>query len=826
MRWLAASILSCALFVAVALGTFLPLRDVAGIQYIFVWSGAQKLLLGSTVATLALTLTFDAIVRLTRRQNPEQVVTARAGRWLAPMAAPGVCVLGLLPAVPDIGERGAVLGYFLYDLRWWWLGGGVLWTLLRIDALLSSPARRRVAAFNTIPPRVRLLLFDAALLVLIVLCGALSTRHLRFAPGLHGDEPKYIRYCEVWYQGGGFEVSALVPFRELPLDSTSHVLRNLTLFVRAVGEETRALGGDLRRFLEDPGGFAWNRARRSDGFVTGKRGGKYQIYMPGTSLFLFPGYFVDRHLLALPHPEDGEFPAQLYMTYLSMLLLHGLSAVVLFRVLRRVLSSDALGLFWSAMAMLTLPTSAFAFQFYPEVPALLVILGVVSYVWFHATRPRWIAAAAAGGAAGGLAWFHPRFLLVSLVLIVAGTICTSTRRARLTFIGAAAFALLSVMAFAYRVTGSWMPTALWDAPGADATLNLQAAPVTIFGYALDRMWGTSPHTPLFLAAVPGLAVLARQSPAAAAFIVALGLALAVPAAAHTLSAAGGTPGRLIVAVVPLFIVPVAVLVRRFWASCALQVATVVAVVISLEAAFSYNWHHLKVMGSMRSMGASGWRLNLAFPVVSGGGWTDFPANVALFWVLIGILTTATVLALLYAGKSRGQRVRLRRGWIPAATLVAIVAVAAVATAFNRRWMHPDYLLPDDRARQSAAQALVALDQCRVCFATRDSAIDWRWLEPNAAEGVNLETSTEGGRANVRVVLNGPEGALRFGRIRADFGDGSGTAWTGVVGSRSLVHTYATPGEYSVVVWLQLRNGEMRASRQTVFARAARGTYDR
>jgi hypothetical protein len=36
-----------------------------------------------------------------------------------------------------------------------------------------------------------------------------------------------------------------------------------------------------------------------------------------------------------------------------------------------------------------------------------------------------------------------------------------------------------------------------------------------------------------------------------------------------------------------------------------------------------------------------------------------------------------------------------------------------------------------------------------------------------------------------------------------------------VTGRELVHTYDGPGKYTVVVWLQLRNGEMRADRRAV-----------
>jgi hypothetical protein len=371
------------------------------------------------------------------------------------------------------------------------------------------------------------------------------------------------------------------------------------------------------------------------------------------------------------------------------------------------------------------------------------------------------------------------------------------------------------MMFAYRVTGSFMPTALWDAPGSEPTLNLAAAPVTVLGYALDRTWGMAPHTPLVLAAVPGLAVLARESWRLSLLVLLPGLALAIPAAAHTLSAAGTTPGRLIVAIVPLLFLPVAVLVRRFWASRALRAAVCVALVISLETAFTYNWHHIKIMGSMRATGASGWRPNLAFPVVSGGGWTDFPANVTLFFVVTGLLAAATILAWALSRRRAGERLGKHQRLLAGGTVAAIVLAAIGGTSFNRRWVYGDYLMDDLAARRAAAAALVARDDCRLCFATRDAAIDWRWLEPNAADMVEVDATARARTASIRVALKGGGGPLGFGRMRAEFGDGSATRWTGIVETGEIRHTYARPGDYSVVVWVQLRNGEMRAGRARV-----------
>ncbi len=815
MTWLLASVVSCVLFNAAAFGTFVPLTDRTGTQYLYVWPGAATLALSSAAMGLSLVAAYLAVARAAVRLAPANVSAARAGTWLAPFAAIGLVALGILPAAPGMGEPFAFVGYLFYDLRWWWLAALTVLGLIQVERLVGHPIGRRLASIQTWSPHARLLLLDAVLFVVVTGCAAASTRYLRFDPGIHGDEPKYLRYCEVWYQGGGFEVSARKPFRDLPLDGESNVLGNAVALGRALRQESAAMVQDVGAFLHDPRGFQWNRARRLEGFVEGKRGGYYQIYLPGFSAFLFPAYFLDRHVLALRPTTGGEFPAELILCNMTVLFLFGLCAVALFRLLRHALQSDALAFVWAAVGILTLPTAAFAFQFYPELVALLFAILVTTYVWFHAPQSVALMAAAAGVATAGLAWLHPRFLPLSLCLGFSAIVRTRSPESRLAFLGAAGLVFFTVTAFAYRVTGSWMPTALWDAPGSEATLRLEAAPLAVLGYALHRIWGMAPHTPLLLGALPGLAILARLSFAQALYLLTVCLALTVPAAAHTLNAAGGSPGRLIVAIVPLLIWPVAVVVRRFWSSIAVRTVTIVALVVALESAISYNWNHIKIMGSMRSTGMSGWRLNLAFPLVSGGGWSDSPLNVLLLALILTAVGAATIAAFLLA--RRRQDAGPAPGFWPtgAVTLVLIVVLSGAATAFNRDWTTWEYFLEGPVARRMATEALVEHDRCRICFGTRARAIDWRWLEPNTTDRVNIEVSTESLTANVRVVLAGAEGAPPFGRVRADFGDGADALWTGIVEEGRLTHRYKQPGTYVLVVWLQLRSGDMRADRRTL-----------
>ena len=51
----------------------------------------------------------------------------------------------------------------------------------------------------------------------LLLFAIVSSPHLRFTSVLHGDEPKYIRYAESFYQGLGVDVGHQREFDELTL---------------------------------------------------------------------------------------------------------------------------------------------------------------------------------------------------------------------------------------------------------------------------------------------------------------------------------------------------------------------------------------------------------------------------------------------------------------------------------------------------------------------------------------------------------------------------------------------------------------------------------
>jgi len=505
------------------------------------------------------------------------------------------------------------------------------------------------------------------------------------------------------------------------------------------------------------------------------------------------------------------------MTNVMMLLVFGFCGVALFRLLRLLLLSDALAVLWAVIGVITLPTGAFAFQFYPELVALLILLIVSRFLLARAPSAAPVDAVAAGAACASLGWLHPRFLLLSLALALVGFIRTGGG-ARRAFAVAYCIVLLSVMGFDYRVTGSWLPTARWDKANLEGNLNPLAVPGNLVGYLFHRTWGLFPHSLLLLAATPGLFVLWRRSPYFVIILVVCALCLGVPAAGHTLSAAAGTPGRLVLAVVSPFIWPIALVVRRFWSSAVVRGGAVVLAVVSIETASSYNWTHKKHLGPIQGTGFSGWKPNLMFPNVDVDLSAWSAASVIVFAVLVLLIAALSIAAWRLNGfpELSDSEKRPASRWPAALPFAVAPMIFVVLTGIMGSWYHTEYLMDDGNARRAAARALVSLDRCRVCFTSREGPIDWTSLNPNRADAMSVEVTVVRRRAGLRVKLEGHDDQMpRFARIRVDFGDGRPVTWSGIVDEGRYEHEYQQSGTYSVVTWLQLRDGRTRLDRRTI-----------
>jgi len=824
--WLLASIAGSLAFTFVALGTFVPLRDADGLQYLFVWAGGTTLSVASLLVCLTLAAAFISVRLAARDAGGVRRADARSGRWMAPVVVLALAPLGILPAAPGVGERAAPLAYFLYDLRWWWAAAAVGWSAWRAHALVGRQVERWIsrAGFEAWPARRRQRLLSLFIFAIAVCWPLATTPHLRFSGGFHGDEPKYLRYCETWYQGVGLDISAKARLPEDPRSVRPHVLRNILLFARAVGQDVRQLASDIGAFAADPRGFRWNRAEGTAGFLTGKSGsGVYQLHQPGLSALLFPGYFIDRLFFGRTAGYQEEFPDELPLTHATLLAWLGVAAVALFRLLLNAIGSELVAWLASVVAVTSLPVSAFAFQFYPEVPAAAIVLIVVNAVWFGSLGKSgsdagadgsFLRAALIGAAAGFLPWLHPRFLAVSFVLAGAG-VWRARGPARRGLASGYLAGLVSCLALIYHISGSWMPDALYRASEGDVAIESSRILGNLIAYGVHGTWGLVPHAP-WLAAVPaGLAVLLRRDRAAAFFVATVVLALAVPASGHSLIAAAGTPGRLVMAVVPLLMWPVGLLVRAFWSACAIRALAAGAVVLSLHAALAYNWSHRKELGAMHDASVSGWKPNLAFPEIRDVFDPAQPGFLLMFGVVMVLLAAAAIAYVRAAARPVAGHARVRSCAVTSIVLfVATVGAASAATGSRGRWTRPEYLVGSDVAHRRAAEALVSQGRCRVCFTSRRSQVDWTWLTPNPAREPQIRWAVEDRVLLLDVDLGSDGGLPGFGRVLVDFGDGSTTGWAGVVGLRELTHPYAGAGEFRVVISVELPGG-LRVERPVV-----------
>lgn len=797
--------------VIVALSTFVPLGAGSGLEYLFIAPDLRDFLLTWATLSLGLAAGRRGLLAVASRHAPDRIAEIREGRWLSPLVGLALLPLGLVPSVPGVGHYGAPAAFFLYDLRWWWCAILVAWTIVRADAAMGAPVATWIRRVGQWPVTGRRLLADSILFTLVMAWAVVTTPSLRPAGALQGDEPKYVRYCETWYQGGGLEVSGKAYFSDERLDAPPRVLATIPLLARTIGQESVDLVRDLRAFARAPRGFRWNRVEGDDGFVAGKHGGLYQIYQPGVSALLFPGYFLDRYLLGLDRGYQGEFPSELTMTDTVMLLMYGVCAVALFRLLLRTGVGGCAAAVWAAVGTMTLPAAAFAFQLYPELPAACLILMISTYALFEQS-PRVGHALLAGAACGGLAWLHPRFLLVAGCL-TAAAVWRTRKGARLAFVGAAAAVLSTVLLYDYRVTGSWSPTAVWDASMPEGELHGVSIWFNSIGYFVDHRWGLLPHSLILAAVLPGLALMLARAPRRASFVAVVGLSLLLPAAGHTLNAAGSTPGRLVLAVVPLLFWPIALLARSVWNSTWARTVLVGAVTISLETAAAYNWNnhsHHKDFGTILDASRSGWKPNLAFPGIRDGYWQS-NGNFSLLLVMVGATALACWLAFRHAHADEAVSTPPRhvRWFMGPTVMIATIVVATLATAIDGEWTRDDYLIEPQAAVRVAAERMVSIEHCRFCFSTQRTSIDWTRLEPNAADTLRTDVEARGLALTLRVTLPTHGGQAAFGRVRVDFGDGSPTPWWGVVDGRSIEHVYPHPGQYTIVTVLQLRDGNTR-----------------
>jgi hypothetical protein len=707
---------------------FVPIAKADDLDYVFV-SATYGSLVKSFLITGALVLVAHALIRrfVTLRDARPPLLSIEDVAYARPLFCFVATLLPLLHIVRPPLRFLPVLSYVIVDLRWWWTALVAAWLVGNLDARVNGAWRRRIASIQP-PPIVRQWAPHVSIAVLAVTWSVAGTPILRDLGGTIGDEPKYVRYCENLYQGLGFEISQIKPMAELPEDFRPRLWRNVVLLAETLPRDLRNLASDAAEYVRDPS-HPFNRAvHRDGGFLDGKDGGMYQVHNPGLSFLMFPAYYIDRRFAQIEPGSPAQWPVHLPTVNGFFLVVYAAWTILIFEFLRKCGAATGTAWIASLTGTLTLPAAAFPFQYYPELVAGLFVCAVGSHLLFgDPDRPRW--SFFFGLLVGYLPWLHVRFTVLAAALTFGAFVLWRGQWRRL-FVFMAAISIPGVLfcLYAYRVTGSAMPTALWSAEGSGENFVFMGMVKNSLAYLVDREWGLLAHSPVFLMAVPGYWWLVRRNRRVAFLCALVLLALLLPAAGKTLVQT--TPMRLIVAVVPFGATPMIELLRR--RSPAVLVTFGVLLILSLDNALAYNLHHYRHFDTLVDWSFSGWKVNLLFPQESRRPWLISAANGVLLvvWIvaLLGLLCAPALAEWARARRWSLPRVTLQARSLVGPAFMAVALVVALGTAVSAAtgtWTRRLYFIPPDEAAQQAASALDALGQCTLCLSSRDGRMGTR-----------------------------------------------------------------------------------------------------
>lgn len=799
MKWFMAAALSLTAFLAMLRSVVAPvITGPTRLEYLFLAPSVIELLLLAAAAVLVTLALRTWAVGMARRHGAADA--ARGGRWIAPLCLLSLSVAPFVALVPGLERASAPFVFIGVDLRWWLLFIAAVLVAREADAFLGGSLFSRLRWPTSWPPAARLLAWDVSIFTVVVTWAVVTQPTMRFVGDPHGDEPKYLRYAENWYQGHGFDLRPKQRMSDMPIDAPSRVWRNGALAAGALKEEAGAIAGDLKAFAGAPASFRWNRARGGDNwFLTGKRGGLYQVHTPGVSAVIFPAYYLDRHFLDLNSGHQGEVPSGLLMTNLTLLVLYAVWAVAIFRLLRRLIGDTRRAAALAVLAFVMLPVTSFAFQLYPETVAGLALTGVLGFLLFPREGGSTRRALAFGALCGFLPWAHIRFSLLSLVLVGSALLPGAGEwRQRRAFLGGYALLVALMCAYAYRLTGAPMPNAMFSAEGTADPFDASLIVPYFAGYMVDRIWGILPHVPVYLLAFLGLGPMWRASRRHAVLFVALYLSLAIPSAAHSLNAAGATPGRHLVAVLPLAAWPLALAIREWWGRRAFRAALATLAVLSLQAALVYNWWHTKDFGRMWDVSISGWKVNLLFAWTHGDVWAASRGNFVLFVIGMAVIVALIAIGFVRRGDRAERRGRGFSASMLASGLIVIAVAGAAAATLTGDSFRDDYTQHPLVSRRQALTRLAGIDHCTLCAASGRGHVDaasmtWhdlRQFDVFVAPGPNRS-------ADLRIVATARDGEPAYGHVRVEYGDGTFSPAIPVAGETRLTHAYKAPGKYLV-----------------------------
>ena len=776
-----------------------PLRDAHAVDYIIqlppVW------LLAAWIAGCLCTLSAIQVLRF-RRQWTHSWLDAfewRRARYLAPLSLLSFPPLAVALLFTPWSSYAVPWLFLFLDLKRWLLLGVAV---MLAGSVVSNFSGQRVRdattrGFRWLQQPAACAWLEAALIVVLVVLSLNFSPGLRFQSVVVGDEPKYLRFLENWYQGNGFDISRFRNIGELPANLPPNMPGNMRQLGASLSEVGADLASDLRHAV---GGSAAAPPRATVGgnwFLEGKRGGVYQVHNPGVSVLLFPGYLIDRYLLNWTAQFNPQLPSNLYVTGGTVLLIYLVWAAAIFRLVSRYTGNPLLAWFLTVAAMASMPAAAFSYQYYPESAGGLLLTVVTCYVMLS-TDTRWTVAVMYGFLAGYLPWLHPRFGPVTALAAVAYALTRrhATRAVACFWIGVA-FPLIALGLYNYSIAGNPLPWALYnvvaDGPGFDLNRAVRDLP----RFWTDPRAGLIAYTPLYVLVLAGLFPMWRRRTDMASFLSILVVLLAFLAAAHNWHGAATTPGRLVAGVVPLLTLMVAEGIAQLGYSRTFVVVACVLGAVSVHNGLAYDSTFVRFDTAFRGASVSG--LTVPFPLFSEGG-VGGHATTVLAW------TAASLMLIVWPAlrgrlKRRGSMDKASWTAVAASVLLTFAVGGSVATAAGR--MPPRHLVDEASMREGILRTHLDHDG-GITWSARRGLVDPKVLFPNPAHGevrVESRAAPAGKETYLRILAGDSDGQTVWGRAKVDFGDRTPPAYVSVIGLGGVAHVYRAGGVYSARVVL-------------------------
>jgi hypothetical protein len=550
--------------------------------------------------------------------------------------------------------------------------------------------------------------------------------------GHPGNEPKYLRMAVAVGRGLTLDVSGVDrPMEELPVEPLPSAARRAARqFLRA----SRDLAGAVAE------GTAVRAPREDHGIahltVRGRDGGAYHVLAPGPSMIMAPVLRVDRAL----NRRQGT-PGRLAVTLLAWNALAAALVAAVFVLARDASGSPGLAAALAGLFALLPPFVFYSFQFYPEVPAALV-LAVAMRMLALPCRFTTARLLVLGALVSSLPWLHQKYLPVWAVLVAMAVLLAIDRLVTLRALAALllpqAVSSAAFLLYNFGVTGSARPDALFRALGREG-VSPDHAVQGVLGLLLDARYGIVPYVPLLILALGGLALRGGPAsrlrfvlPAAAVYYVTV-------AAAENWTGSISNLGRFVLPLCPLAAALVAAVLHRARGRGVATLALALAGWSALIAVALWRYPPAANDGALllaKSVFADG---HVYLPDLLLRSWAEAPPRLPaqlVVWTGLGVLV---LLWLRRAAEgTAGRAATPALAGLAAACLVSALVLERWPSAYTRpRFQHAVALGPDATAFVLAGAR--AADGVLVSSGDLDLLVRSR----STLEGLPLEVHGEG-----------------------------------------------------------------------------------